>query len=1070
MTGAAAAQLDAATDAYRAGRLADAEAICRAIVAADPGCGPAWERLALTCDRLGRPAEAIAALQTAVGCLSEPADALHNLGVLLHRQGALDAALAHYRRAAQAGCSDPRLLSNLGCLLRDRGLVHASGEELARAVAADGGLASTQSNLGVTLCLQGRVGEALPHLRLGTVLAPDWPVGWSNLLLCLGYADDLPPAAVAAAHRIFGQRFAGRRFARPSEPPARPLEVGERRRRPLRVGLVSPDLRRHAVAFFLEPLLEARDRAAVSYLAYSTLNRVDSVTERLRALVDEWRPIDTLGDEEAAAAIRADGVDILIDLAGHTAHNRLGVFARRPAPLQMTYLGYAQTTGLPTIDWRITDAWADPPGATEHLHTERLLRLPSGFLCYRPPPDSPPVAELPADRQGRVTFASFNQLAKISPRALALWGRVLDAAPGSRLFIKGPAFAETAMRAAFAERLGATALARHDVQLLPPQADQRAHLEAYGDVDIALDTTPYCGTTTTCEALWMGAPVVTLVGSAHAGRVGASILSRAGLPALCAATPDDYVRVAAALAADRPRLRALRAGLRARVAGSGLTDGAAFARAFEAALGEAWRARVDRDRPPAAARPAGTMLARMDGDIDVVVGDGPDELTAYVLAEQQDWFEDEIAFVRAAACRGERAIDVGANHGVYALSLARAVGPDGHVFAFEPEPTAAARLAASVAANHFGDTVTLVASALSDRAGRQRLCGGTHSELAALGGSGRGSGADAGSGPEVAVTTLDESALALGLRDIAFIKIDAEGAEPPILRGGRAFFMRESPLMMIEVRQGATIAAPTIAAIAELGYDRYRLVPGLTLLAPAGDPGALDPFVLNLFACKPDRATALEERGLLVARARTAEDAPAGAWLVHLRPLALAQAVGLGWRGQQLPPERAYFGALDHYALAQRPLEPAATRLAHLMKAVELAGEALARAPSSIPELATTARLAADAGYRAIAAQTLHRLALACDESGDVALDPAIPFLPPCPRFDHVPLADGDLRRWLLAAALEQRERLRAFSSYYTASDPATLAALETIAALGYGGGEMARRLALARRRAAIPR
>ncbi len=478
MTEAAAARLDAAVDAFRAGRLAEAESICRALIAADASNGAAWERLALTCDRLGRPDEAIAAFKTAVGRLADPANALHNLAVLQQRQGAADAALANYQRAADAGCADPLLYSNLGCLLRDRGQVHAGLEQLRRAVAGDPALAHAQSNLGVTLCLQGRVAEGLPHLRLATVLAPDWPVGWSNLLLCMGYADDLPPRTIAAAHRLYGRRFAAAPVATP------PALARADRDRPLRVGLVSPDFRRHAVAFFLEPLLEAHERAAVSFVAYPAARQTDDVTHRLRRLCDGWRPIDALSDDQAAALVKADGIDILIDLAGHTAHNRLGVFARRPAPLQMTYLGYAGTTGLSAVDWRLTDAWADPPGLTEHLHSERLLRVPGGFLCYRPPADSPPVAELPADRTGRVTFATFNQLAKIAPSALALWARVLDAVPGSRLVIKGPAFGEAEMRAAFAQRLASTPLAGRDVQLLAPNADQRTHLDAHGDVDI----------------------------------------------------------------------------------------------------------------------------------------------------------------------------------------------------------------------------------------------------------------------------------------------------------------------------------------------------------------------------------------------------------------------------------------------------------------------------------------------------------------------------------------------------------------------------------------------------------
>ena len=1048
MTGGSGPGLETALALFRAQRFADAEAACRAVLAADPDCGQAWERLAFACDRLGRPTEAIAYLEEAIRRLADPGQAHHNLAVLLQQQGDNAAALVQYRRAIAAGCDEPLLHSNLGCLLRELGQMQASADELSRAVDADPALAHAQSNLGVTLCLQARVTEGLAHLRLATVLAPDWSVGWSNLLLCCNYDDQASPAQVAAAHRLYGQRFAA---PTPAPGPAeRATEPGLDPERRLRVGLLSPDFRQHSVAYFLEPLLEARDRQRVAYFAYAALARADGVTARLQRHVEGWRVIERLSDDGAAALMRADRLDVLIDLAGHTAHNRLGVLAQRPAPVQMTYLGYPNTTGLSAVDWRITDRWADPPGLTEAWHSERLLRLPEGFVCYRPPADSPPVDAAPADPARPVTFATFNQLAKISPRAIALWGRVLGAVPGARLLIKGPAFADPDTRAAFARRLASSPLGGHRVHLLPPNADQRDHLAAYGQVDIALDTTPYGGTTTTCEALWMGVPVVTLAGATHAARVGVSLLSRAGLPELVASGEDDYVRIAAALAADPHRLQTLRVGLRRRMTAAGLTDAPRFARGFESALRQALSQRRQRTPPPAL--PPGAKLLPMTGGVQVAVGDVHSQITAYVLAEQQDWFEDEIAFVRAAINRGDRAIDVGANHGVYTLALASGAGDDGHVWAFEPEPTAAARLAASIAANRLSN-VTLSTMALGDHSGPGRLSAGAHSELATLSDAGA-----SGDGHLVSLTTLDQATGALGIKNVAFVKIDAEGAEPAILDGGRAFLARESPLLMFEVRHGATIHRPTIDAVASLNYACFRLVPGLMLLAPAGDLDALDPFQLNLFACRSERAEALAARGLLVTRVQAAGAAPARTWLSHLRPLAIAQAVGIGWRGPAHAHEKPHFAALDHYALAQRPLDPPGGRLAHLMKAIEHEAQAMTEAPS-LAVLQTMARLAWEAGLRAVAVQTLSTLVSRCLEGAD--LDPAIPFLPACPRFDRVALVDGDLRRWILAAALEQRERLRAFSSFYTARDPVTRETLEIIATLGYQSPEMARRLML---------
>ncbi|MEA2696829.1 MAG: protein O-GlcNAc transferase, partial [Myxococcales bacterium] len=539
---------------------------------------------------------------------------------------------------------------------------------------------------------------------------------------------------------------------------------------------------------------------------------------------------------------------------------------------------------------------------------------------------------------------------------------------------------------------------------------------------------------------------------------------RAGLAELVAASADEYVRLAVSLAGDgqRDRLRGLRAGLRQRLVTSGLTDGPRFAAAFEDGLRTAWRDHCQREQGPSPAPtlPAGTALVPMTGGTQVAVADAINQLTTYVLTEQQDWFEDEIVFVRAAINRGERAIDIGANHGVYALSLARGVGADGLVWAFEPEPTAAARLRLAIAANRFAN-LTLVEMALSDHSGTGHLSAGTHSELAALADSDGDDGVDDRSpGYDVPLATLDEGAPRLGIRDVAFVKMDAEGSEPAIIDGARRFFAQESPLVMFEVRHGAAIHRPTVDAIARLGYERFRLVPGLMLLAPVDDPDALDPYQLNLFACKPDRAARLADRGLLVTRLRSADDAPAQTWLTHLRPLAVAKAFGAGWRGAAGAGavEQTYFAALDHHALAQRPLDPPDSRYAHLMKAVELGAEALAQWPE-IPVLQTVARLAWEAGFRAVAVQTLNTLVQRCLEAGDPIA--SVPFLPACPRFDHVAPLDDDLRRWVLAAAMEQRERLRAFSSFYTARDPQSRPTLETMAALGYQSPEMARRLAL---------
>ncbi len=977
---------------YRTGALDEAEARCRAIVERDPGRGGAWDRLARIAEQRGHLADAEAHFQRAIATLADPAEAHNNLAVLLQRRGALDGALTHYRRAIALGMRHALLHSNLGCVLRSLGRLQESADEFARALAIDDALAHAHSNLGVTLALQGEIAAALAHARRAVALQPAFHLAHSNLLFCLNYADDLGVEEIAAHHRTFG-----RKHAPPDEiAPASELAAGEDPDRPLRVGLVSPDFKQHSVAYFIEPLLEAcdRERDALELTGYSDAPCPDAVTERLRAAADRWRPIHGFDDAAVAQRVRADRIDILIDLAGHTAGNRMSLFAARVAPVQMTYLGYPNTTGLDSVDWRITDAWADPPGTTESLHSEELLRIAGGFLCFRPRPDSPEPAPPPlsTSADGGVTYGSFSLPAKISPATMRMWAEILRRVPRARLLLKGASFGDPATRAAYQRRLALSPLAGLDVEICGPLPDERDHLAAYGRVDIALDTFPYGGTTTTCEALWMGVPVVTLAGRTHASRVGASLLTRLGEPSLIADSPAAYVHAAVTLAAAPQRLQALRSTLRERMRRSGITDGAEFARHFAQALRRAWRIHCRRAHAARTPLPAGTITAPMRGPLRLVVPDTLDQITPYVLAEQHDWFEDEIDFVRAALVRGDRAVDIGANHGVYTLAVAQRVGFTGRVWAFEPGRAVAERLRASLTINGLPQA-EVVAAAVSDREGSGMLIGGAHSELGHLQHPQDAGGVDSASrGEAVALVTLDACRARLGLRDIAFIKIDAEGAEAAIIDGGRHFFAEESPLVMFEVRpDAAAIDTDLVARFERLGYRAYRLVPGLGLLAPLDAARALDPFTLNLFACSADRAQRLERRGLL-ARAAPMGDgvhdgvAP-GAWLAHLRAQLFAAPLWPLWSSwvaalpMATPLDRAYASALDCFAVAKQITEPPARRLAALARALDLI-RACAREQPTLATLQSFARIAADAGERVQAAQALSQIVERCTQAG----------------------------------------------------------------------------------------
>jgi predicted O-linked N-acetylglucosamine transferase (SPINDLY family) len=340
--------------------------------------------------------------------------------------------------------------------------------------------------------------------------------------------------------------------------------------RPLRIGYVSADFKLHAVALFLLPIVQHHDRRRVNVTCYSNVQIHDDMTRRFMTLADQWRDIRPLSAGQAANLIRSDRIDVLIDVAGHTFAHQLAIFSQRPAAVQATYLGYPGTTGVSAIDWRITDALADPPGMSESHFTERLMRLEGCAWWYVPMPQMPPVAA----RSGPgVVFATCATFAKITPRILQLWGTILNAVPGARLLIKSAGAAAPSSRDRLARTFAAMGVDPGRLDIRPYTPHTVDHLSMYPQADIVLDTFPYNGTTTTCEALWMGLPVVTLAGSAHVSRVGVSLLTCTGLSELIAATPADYVRIATALAANGPLRQQLRSTLRQRLLASPLMNG-----------------------------------------------------------------------------------------------------------------------------------------------------------------------------------------------------------------------------------------------------------------------------------------------------------------------------------------------------------------------------------------------------------------------------------------------------------------------------------------------------------------
>jgi len=427
-----------------------------------------------------------------------------------------------------------------------------------------------------------RMDECIEACAQALALAPSNTEVFSGLLLYSHYASRPDARALFDLHRRYGE-LASRAF------PARhdgAFASAEPERR-LRVGYVSRNFSLHSVGYFIEPVVKHHDRSRYEVYCYYTHPDADATSARIAARADAWRQVHEDDADALAERIRGDSIDVLVDLGGHTKLNRLGAFAQRPAPVQATWLGYPDTTGVGAIDYRITDGIADP-AQSDLLHTERLMRLEPPFLCYRPADDAPPVASRPRARE--VVFGSFNILVKVNEPLIGWWARILAAVPGSRLVLKSRILDHEDAASRLLACFAAAGIAADRLELRGWAAERAGHLGAYGDIDIALDTYPYNGTTTTCEALWMGVPVITLAGDLHMSRVGASLLTAAGLGELVAGTPEEYVDAAVALANDPARRHAYRSGMRQRLAAGPLLDHAGFTAKLERALREAWRA------------------------------------------------------------------------------------------------------------------------------------------------------------------------------------------------------------------------------------------------------------------------------------------------------------------------------------------------------------------------------------------------------------------------------------------------------------------------------------------------
>jgi protein O-GlcNAc transferase len=576
------ADINALIALYNAQRFADVESQSRALLGQYPEAALIWKLFGASLQMLGK--DALPALQKAAQLSPNDTEAHNSLGVAFQERGQLNNAMVCYRNSLRINPGFVEAHYNLGNVLSELGQLEEAVTSYRNALKINPNVAVILSNLGAALQELGRIEEALSSCRRALELEPSWTVVHSNLLGMLNSTSGHDPAYCLNEACEYGRRASLSVTSRFTNWRCAPQP--ER----LRVGIVSGDLHTHPVGFFLESLLMQIDASRIELVAYPTDTHVDSLTNRIEPRFAAWKTLFNLSDADAARLIHADGVHVLLDISGHTEQNRLPIFAWKPTPVQVSWLGYFATTGLAEMDYLLADETGVPEAQRKYF-SEAVWYLPDTRLCFTAPSVDLPVASLPALRNGYITFGCFQRLTKVSDVVLTVWGKILSTLPKARLRWQCTQLADPTVAGHFVERLR-----RHNIDparvTMHGGASREAYLAAHAEVDVILDTFPFPGGTTTCEALWTGVPTLTLTGGTLLARQGASLLTAAGLNDWIATSEADYIAKAVALTRDVTKLATLRAGLREQVRTSPLFDAKRFARNFEAALWGMWQAKT----------------------------------------------------------------------------------------------------------------------------------------------------------------------------------------------------------------------------------------------------------------------------------------------------------------------------------------------------------------------------------------------------------------------------------------------------------------------------------------------
>jgi FkbM family methyltransferase len=1096
----------------------------------------------------------------------------YNLGCVLQNQNRYAEAINSYLRSLKINANYIDSLKNLGYVYYKNGQADLAQECFQKILQLNPNHSETYELLGFIAGEQGKLSECISLLNEALKINPNNPTLHTCFLFNLSSLISFTPQEILDSAKLWYQQQVVSQWL----PTLTNHPNDKTSHRRLRIGYISPDFRRHSVSSFIKPIFQHHDRTQVEVFCYGEVNDPDAITEEIIDICDAWRSTVGLSDLEVAKLIQADRIDIIVDLAGHTANNRMMVLGMKPAPIQTTYLGYFATTGLPTIDYWITDQVLHPDD-TEEKTSETIWRLPRCYVGYEPLENAPKITELPSKKTGIFTFSSFNNLRKLTPETFALWIEILKAVPNSRLVLKcassdvfSPLITEK-IQTPFVEQ----GIDPKRIFLYGGFAADEDHLNLYNQVDLHLDSIPYTGCTTTCEALWMGVPTLTLAGTRKMERMSASILHSVGLDDCIAHSAVEYVQRAIALAKNPDYLQSLRSNMRERMQQSPLLDVKNIANTLEAAYRQMWQIYIEKttgsnsenlpnhasipvELEPADAinyyqqyienhpddaqgyyhlgqayqalddvenaipsylqslainrgsaatyqalgklleeqdliadaekyyrcalllapdnselrenfkgflqqyrsRPTNKIipislknahnseelkyfkftdadpdecLVEIEGGIKVCVKNDINSLTTYVLLEQGDWFEPEMEFIRKLITPRMEILDIGANHGVYTLTIAKLLQGEGKITAYEPASSVVSLLRKGVEANGFTN-VEIVNAGLSDCEGEATLFLSTNSELNSL-------QPDNSSQQQeiIKLLNLDEELALRNWQRIDFIKLDAEGEEAKILAGGKRFFFEQSPLIMFELKHGKHINMRLIQLFENLGYETYYLISSIGCLVPFDVNQPVDGYQLNLFACKPERSQQLAERGLLVTQVQEKPlHSKQSYWLEAIAALGYATPFLNQWQEYVTvanADSQVYLEGLNYFFLSKTVSLSPEEKFASLKHSFECIQQAV-KAQASLTRYCSLARVAAELGKRQVSVEILEKLITNINSGRLIRVDE--PFLPVNQQYDHQ-IFNNNLQDWFLVSVVETCENSRVFSSYFSVKQSVSL-------------------------------